>query len=174
MARPADILLADANVLIDYHDSCLSILRLVSLQIAPVRALRQVLSQIGDPRDHDYAALGIEIVEVETSTLVEASHLSPTIGFEEALCFLVCRELGWSCVTNDHALRAFCGSAGIRVVRGLDLLIDLVRIGSLAPERASAIAHAMQAKNPAQISSHVLQDFKVQLQLFEKTRTRAF
>ena len=172
MARPVDILVADANVLIDYRDSCLSLLRLISLRIAPVRAIRQVLSQI-DLRDHDYAALGIEIVDVETSTLVEASHLSPTIGFEEALCFLVCRELGWTCVTNDHALRAFCGPAGIRVVRGLDLLIDLVRRGSLAPERASAIAQAMQAKNPAQISSQVLQDFNVQLQLSERTRTRA-
>lgn len=44
--RPAiEILLADADVLIDYRDSDLTILKLVSDHIGPVRVLREVLDE---------------------------------------------------------------------------------------------------------------------------------
>ena len=61
-----EILLADADVLIDYRDSDLTVLKLVFEHIAPVRVLRQVLDEAAGISDRQCARLGIEIVGLET------------------------------------------------------------------------------------------------------------
>jgi hypothetical protein len=53
-----EILLADADVLIDYRDSDLTILKLVSDHIGPVRVLREVLDEAPGISDRQCARLG--------------------------------------------------------------------------------------------------------------------
>lgn len=64
MQPAVEMLLADADVLIDYRDSDLTILKLVSQHIGPVRVLRQVLDEAPGISDRQCARLGIKIVQV--------------------------------------------------------------------------------------------------------------
>jgi len=94
-----------------------------------------------------------------TSVLLEAMQLSLTIGFEESLCFLICRALHCSCVTNDPAFTRYCIAGGVKVLSGLDLLLCLVQRGSLASETASVVAHSMHESNPADVTSDIINRF---------------
>lgn len=162
MTQPEDISVTDPNVLLDYRDSCLSLLRLVSLRVTRLRVARQVLRLV-QISDRQCAALAIEIIDPETSVLLEAMQLSLTIGFEESLCFLICRALHCSCVTNDPAFTRYCIAGGVKVLSGLDLLLCLVQRGSLASETASVVAHSMHESNPAHVTSDIINRFDDQL-----------
>lgn len=100
------------------------------------------------------------MVDVETNVLVEAGARSGPLSFEDWLCFLVCRERSWSCLTNDRALLRECRKARIRVRRGLGLMVDLVRSGALSKKRALRVAHAIHEDNPHHINERVLQAFR--------------
>ena len=49
---------------------------------------------------------GMEVIDVETPTLLAAAEVKAPVSFNDSLCFVVCRERGWTCVTNDRALTA--------------------------------------------------------------------
>jgi hypothetical protein len=165
-AQATRICVPDPSVLIDYRDTCLWALRLISLSVAPIHAVRQALS-LAKIQTDECAALAIRIIDPDTSALLEAGQLSFSMGFEESLCFLVCRAFQCTCVTNDYALAQHCAAAGISVIDGLDLLICLVRFGSLPPGRASAAAHAMHTSNPGHITSDALRAFDRRLDLHD-------
>ena len=157
-AQADRIFMPDPSVLIDYRDSCLWALTLFSLRVAPIFAVRQVLSLAKIQAD-ECAELAIGIIDPDTSALLEAGQLSSSLGFEESLCCLVCRTFHFTCVTNDYVLARFCTAAGITVVGSLDLLACLVRVGSLPPVKASAAAHAMRTTDPGHITAEVLSAF---------------
>jgi hypothetical protein len=163
-AHPKRACVPDPSVLMDYREACPSGLKLFSLNVTPIYGVRQALSlaQIGA---EDCAALSIRIIDPDTSTLLEAAQLSPSLGFEESLCCLVCRASHYTCVTNDCALEHYCAAAGIAVIGGLDLLGCLVRLGSLPATKASAAAHAMHTSNPSHIPSDALRAFDKRLSL---------
>ena len=75
--------------------------------------------------------LGISIVEAETTLLLEAGRRSGALSFEDWLCFLLCQQNGWTCVTNDRALIRECKQCKIHYRRGLRLMIDLIKTGHL-------------------------------------------
>jgi hypothetical protein len=156
------ISIADPNVLIDYRDSCVSLLRLISLRVTRLRVVRQALPLV-QISDQQCATLAIEIIDPETLVLMEASQLSFTIGFEENVCFLISRTLRCTCITNDPALTRYCVAGGIKVLSGLDLLVCLVQCGSLAREKASVVARLMHESNPAHLTSDIINRFDCQL-----------
>src|SRR5712692_9861878 len=100
-----EILLADADVLIDYRDADLSILKLVSEHIGPVRVLREVLDEAPEISDRQCARLGIEIVQLETELMLEANDLPRSLSVADRLCVVACDHHGWTLVTNDRTLR---------------------------------------------------------------------
>ena len=69
---PADptVLLADADVLIDYRESELAILALVARHVGRVTVLPSVLDEVEDVTVQDCTELGIEIVAVETERML--------------------------------------------------------------------------------------------------------
>ena len=60
------VLLADADVLIDYRESELAILGLVGQHVGRVAVLPSVLDEVEGVTATECAELGIEVVEVET------------------------------------------------------------------------------------------------------------
>lgn len=114
-AHQQRICMPDPSVLIDYRDACLWALTLFSLRVAPIYAVRQVLSLVEIQAD-ECAELAIGIIDPDTSALVEAGQLSFSLGFEESLCCLACRAFHYTCVTNDCVLARYCNAAGITVV----------------------------------------------------------
>ena len=126
---PADptVLLADADVLIDYRDSELAILALVAQHVGRVAVMPSVLDEVQDVSVKDCDELGIEIVEVETERMLQAVAIESPVSFNDRLCLVTCREEGWTCVTNDGALRRLCERQGVETRFGLGLMVDLGR-----------------------------------------------
>lgn len=153
------VLLADADVLIDYREADLSILKEVGTHVARLAVLSETLKEVRGLRRSTCAALGIDVIEPETSTLIEATQQDTRVSFNDRLCLVVCREQRWTCVTNDGALRRLCRCHGVTVRYGLGLMVDLVAVGAINRRRAVTIARRMQRANPLHINERVLERF---------------
>ena len=153
------VLLADADVLIDYRESEIKILELVVQHIGRVVLLAPVLDEVQGVTPAQCTQLGIEVVEVETEQLVRASEVESRVSFNDCLCLVACREEGWTCVTNDGALRRLCERHGVATRFGLGLMVDLVAAGALTRRRAMVVARQIQTSNPLHINERVIQRF---------------
>ena len=153
------ILLADADVLIDYRDSDLEMLKLIAQHVGPVAVLSPVLDEVHGVSRADCARLSISVVEVATGRLLRAGVVDSSVSFNDRLCFVVCDEESWTCVTNDRALRRLCERHGVRTRFGLRLMVDLVEFGAITAERAMSIASKMHESNPLHINERVIARF---------------
>ena len=152
-------LLADADVLIDYRESELAILEFVAEHLGRLAVLSSVLDEVRGVTPTQCARLGIEIIEVETERMLQATEVESSVSFNDRLCLIVCREEGWTCVTNDGALRRLCERYGVETRFGLGLMVDLVEAGVLTRRRAITVARRIQASNPLHINDRVLNRF---------------
>ena len=159
MPTDPTVLLADADVLIDYRESELAILALVGQHVGRVAVLPSVLDEVQDVTVTACAELGIAVVEVETERMLQAAEVESQVSFNDRLYLVVCREEGWTCVTNDGALRRLCERHGVETRLGLGLMVDLVAAGLLERERAEAVARRIHASNPFHINDRVLGRF---------------
>ena len=159
MLADPTVLLADADVLIDYREAELPILALVGQHVGPVAVLPSVLDEVHGVTATTCAKLGIEIVEVETERMLCASQIESQVSFNDRLCLVTCRDEGWTCVTNDGALRRLCERHGVETRYGLGLLVDLVAAGVLTRERAENVAQRIHVSNPLHINRRVLSRF---------------
>ena len=164
MPTARTVLLADADVLIDYRESELGILKLVVQHVGRMAVLASVLDEVRGVTAVQCARLGIEVVDVETERMVRASEVESTVSFNDRLCLVVCREEGWTCVTNDGALRRLCEHHGVETRFGLGLMVDLVAAGALTQRRAMSVARQIRASNPFHINERVLARFMAALE----------
>lgn len=153
------VLLADADVLIDYCESDLEVLKDVGRRIGRLAVLSEVLDEGRNLTGRKCASLGIEVIDVEMPMLNAAAEMETGISFNDRLCFLLCLERGWTCVTNDRALRRLCRHRDVKVRYGLGLMVDLVKLGTIDRLRANTIAGRMHKANPAHINERVLERF---------------
>lgn len=156
MSQP---LLFDANVLIDYAAADQQLLRLIARHLAPIMVPTAVFCEVHGLRESDAASLGLNLVEPTAAQMVAASNPLPGLSFNDKLCFIMCRENGWVCVTNDEKLRRTCRDYRIPTIRGLRPLIELVRGGQLKAQRAVKTVKAMHYENPFHISTDVVRAF---------------
>lgn len=163
MAMGQTVLLADADVLIDYRESELDILKLVVQHIGRVVVLAPVLDEVQGVTPTQCKQLGIEVVEVTTEQLVQATEGESRVSFNDYLCLITCRDEGWTCVTNDGTLQRLCQRHGVATRFGLGLMVDLVAVGVLTRRRALAIARQIQASNPIYINERVIARFRTAL-----------
>lgn len=154
------VLLADADVLIDYRESDLTILSLVAQHVGRVVVTSLVLDEVRGVTATDCGRLGIEVIEVETERMLQAADVEASVSFTDRLNLIVCREEGWTCVTNDGALRRLCKRHGVETRFGLGLMVDLVAAGVLTQRRAMAVARRVQVSNPLHINARVLTRFQ--------------
>ena len=157
-------LLADADVLVDYSKSGdLAILSLVVEHVGPLAVVSTVFDEVRDLATADCARLGIEIVEATTEQLVQADGVESRVSFNDRVCLVVCREAGWTCVTNDRALQQLCRNHGVATRFGLGLLIDLAVAGVIQRRRAEAVVRRIQIQNPFHINDRVVRRFVAEL-----------
>ncbi len=157
------VLLADANVLIDYREAGWSALELVGRHVGRIVVIPSVLDEVHGVTAEACAELGIEVVIVQTERMLQAAAIKSSVSFNDRLCLVTCRAEGWTCVTNDAALRRLCEHHGVKTRYGLGLLIDLVAGGWVTRERAEEIARRMQASNPLHINERIIGRFRAAL-----------
>ena len=160
MVPAREILLADADVLIDYAVSDLSMLQLTSRTIGQVHVLAETLATVRQLSARDCRRYGIHVIQTETDVLVEAGQLSGPLSFEDWLSLITCRNKSWTCLTNDRALIRTCRQHKVLWRRGLGLMIDLVRSGAITETRVLHVAQVMHSHNPQHINERVLIAFR--------------
>ena len=158
------LLLADADVLIDFAKARPAVLRQISRHVGKLHVLSQVLSTVDDLTRGDCAAHEIQIVSVSTDLLLEAGAMKQgALSFEDRLGLVAARSNGWTLVTNDRPLIAACRTASVPVRRGLRLVLELVQHGVLSKPQAQHVARAIHRVNPRHINARVLEQFDAEL-----------
>jgi hypothetical protein len=156
-------LLVDANVLIDYRAADLAILSLVSGHVGTVHILSTVLAEVDGLDELECERLGLRVVEPTLGQATEASSPNGRLSFQDRTCLVVCRDNGWTCVSNDRALRRSCGDLGVAVCWGLELMLGLVQSRHLPAEDADEAAERMHQANPVFLNATIVAAFREKL-----------
>ena len=153
--------LIDADVLIDYLKTDDSILQLAGRHVFTLHAMSVTVAQEVDGLDPDGCArLGLQIIEPNLDQIMEATDAGGPLSFYDRLCLLVAKERTWGCLTNDKALRKTCGAEGIKVMWGLELMVELVKTRHLGRLQAVKVAEAIHKSNPTHITAKLIERFK--------------
>lgn len=164
------VVIADANVLIDYAKSDRTVLELFSKHLGTITVPRPLLREVAQLDEGECLRLGLVLVDGSVEQLIEAAKRRGKGGlsFEDCLCLILARDSGWVCLSNDRPLRKLCQEEGIEVRWGLSLMLDLV-LGELLPSvEAIKIAQAIQASNPRYITKKIVAEFARKLRAHRK------
>ncbi|MCG3193062.1 MAG: hypothetical protein DIJKHBIC_02311 [Thermoanaerobaculia bacterium] len=156
---PAQLLIIDANVLIDYALADRSVLTLVVHHIGPLHVPVPILAEVEQLTEADCRRLGLTLLEPEAADLMTAASQRGSLSFEDHLCLLMAQRGGFTCVTNDKALRRECESGGVSILWGLQLMVELVTRQELSAEAALSTAAAIRRDNPRHITVDILDRF---------------
>jgi len=154
------LLVVDANVLIDYAMADTSILSLASRFVGTIHVPRSILEEVSQLAETDCDRLGLRIVEASLDQIQEAVRGSGRLSFNDRVCLILARDSGWTCLTNDRALRKACDGMAVPVLWGLELMLELIAAGHLVPETALHVARVIQAANPRHITAEILDRFE--------------
>ncbi len=154
------LLIMDANVLIDYANSDISILSLVSKHVGQVYIPSVILDEVSELSEEDCIELGFVIIDEEVELLLAAAEIRGALSFEDHVCLLLATEKECTCVSNDKPLRRACGEENISVMWGLRLMIELVDSGHLGKSVAVDVAEEIQKQNPRHITQIIVDEFK--------------
>lgn len=163
MSSPG-FLLVDANVLVDYQAADLAILSLVSRHVGTVHIVSTVLAEVDGLDESECERLGFRVVEPTLDQATEAAtSASRRLSFQDRTCLIVCRDNGWTCVSNDKALRRSCDAVGVAVRWGLELMLELVQGGHLPADDADEAAERIHRANSGFLNATILAAFRAKL-----------
>jgi len=153
------VLLVDANVLIDCQKSDISVLGLVSRQVGEVHVLTTILDEVDGLKVVDCERLGLKVIEPELNQLIRAATRRGQLSFRDHLCLIVALETGFVCVTNDKPLRKACAEDGVAIMWGLELMTALVRGRAMQAAGAIRTAERIHLGNPPHIPRALVDRF---------------
>ncbi|MBC8073829.1 MAG: PIN domain-containing protein [Deltaproteobacteria bacterium] len=147
MASPG-LLLLDACVLIDLIEVDATVITSVIAALGRVHVATTVLAEVEGLDLSAAVSLGIEVVDPSLAVVVEAAGRRGALSFQDRICLLLAAEHGWTCVSNDGALRRECVARGVPVMWGLEMLALVAERGQLSAAEAIAIAEGIAIRNP--------------------------
>jgi predicted nucleic acid-binding protein len=170
---PRRLLIIDANVLIDFTSTDLSVLALVAKHLGEVHVPLPLLEEVDQLDESLCGQLGLRVVEPSPDALVRAAAVRGQLSFQDHLCLVMAKESGLTCVTNDKALRRACSEEGISRLWGLELMIELVAGGHLTADAALATARAIRVANPLHITAQIVAKFEERIRAISPRRGSA-
>jgi rRNA-processing protein FCF1 len=150
----------DANILIDYAVADTSILNLASRFVGTIHIPRSILEEVSQLGETDCDRLDLRIVDASLDQIQEAVGGSGRLSFNDRVCLILARDSGWTCLTNDRALRKAGDDIAVPVLWGLELMLELIAIGQLTAESALQVARGIQSANPRHITAEILDRFE--------------
>ena len=159
------LLIVDANVLIDYAKSDLSILALVSRHVGHIHVPSVILDEVDELSEEDCVNLGFTVVDEPIEILLTAAEVRGALSFEDHVCLLLAEENEWTCVSNDKPLHRACAEESVAVMWGLRLMIELVEARHLGKDAALEVAEAIQVSNPRHVTSEIIDEFRRKVDL---------
>ena len=154
------LLILDACVLIDYVDADPSVIGTVTAHVAPTAVVRPVFDEVDQLDEPQAAELGLSILDVDLELAAKAAEAPSSLSFQDRLCLLIAKEEGWTCVTNDGALRRACIAENVSVLWGLEIMAEAVAAGAMTPDEAVFVAETMQRQNPRYVTSAIVESFR--------------
>ena len=158
--------LIDANVLIDYRQSDLTILKLFSQKVGRVYVARTILREVKGLSQAECEKHEFSIVSPSIEQVAQAGLASVSVSFDDYLCYLIAKGNGYILITNDKPLRRLCEADEVRLIWGLELMLLLHRNGYLSQTEAISVAESIHRSNSAHISKSILHEFKRKLQRY--------
>ena len=155
-------LVCDANILIDYFDNNKNVLRLATEHCYDIYVPIPVFEEVGQMEESDAIKLGIRLIEPTLVQLLEAVNGEGSLSNEDRLCFIIARDNGWICASNEKSLRNKCIREKVETIRGLKIMMELHAIQKLSKQEAIDTAKKIKESN-SRITVEVIQDFSDEL-----------
>jgi rRNA-processing protein FCF1 len=155
--------IVDANVLIDYCDSDLNMLSLVSQKVSAIHVSRSTLNKIGQLSEAQADKYNLVIQTPDLKTALEASKERGRLAKDDRETLLLAKEHGWTCITNDKALRRECEKDGVKVLWGLEPMKILIKQKLITSAKAIKIARLIRLNNSAYITQEILAKFEAEV-----------
>lgn len=149
----------DANVLIDYFKSDLSILTIFSKYLGQIYVPTDVLDKVQQISIDDCNRINLKIVEPTLEQYIQAGIKINGLAFDDRICFIIAKDNKWKCITNDKQVRATCERDGISVIWGLELMLPLVERKLITPSEALEVAKNIHESNPLFVNKQILSRF---------------
>ncbi len=150
--RRLEILLADANVLIDLlnADALWLVGELVRHDIATVYLPRIVYDEVSTViSENRIADLGVTVLPVEISLMERViQYHDKRLSVPDRSLLLLAKDKGYTVWSNDRRLRENCGENGIRVVWEFEALRWLVDRDFMSAADLVSVAERVEETNP--------------------------
>ncbi|MEO8901718.1 MAG: hypothetical protein ABI488_07975 [Polyangiaceae bacterium] len=156
------LLLVDACVLIDFAKADRSILTLAARHVGEVYVATPVLEEVREIDAAMAVSLGIKVFEPSLELVARAASVRGRLSFQDRVCLLVAKAEGWTCVSNDKALRSACEAEQVAIMLGFEVLALLVDARALEAAGAIELAEQIAASN-RRIGPAVLARFKARV-----------
>ena len=150
--RRLEILLADANVLIDlFHAGALGLVgELIRHDIATVHLPRIVYDEVSTViSESQIADLGITILPVEIALMERvAQYRDMRLSYPDRSLLLLAKDRGYAVWSNARRLRENCDENGVRALWEFEVLRWLVERDFISAADLVAVAERVEESNP--------------------------
>lgn len=147
-----EVLLADANVLIDLlNANALGLVGdLIRHDIATVHLPRIVYDEVSSViSESQIADLGITILPVEIALMERVTKYQDTrLSYPDRSLLLLAKDNGYAVWSNDKRLRENCDENGIRALWEFEVLRGLVERDFMSAADLIAVAERVEKTNP--------------------------
>ena len=172
MARPRKLLVVDADVVIDFCEADILMLGKVSRYVGQVHILTTVLDEVDQLTEAKCTELAIVVLDPPVEIVSTVPGRRSGLSINDQLCLAVAKENGWTCVTNDRALRRACKAVDVESLWGLETLVLVVEAGGVAAEEALAVATSIRRENPRFITDDIMAAFAARVERARKARKK--
>jgi len=168
MKKLKGAVITDANILIDYTDSNIKILRYLSDMLdGKLYVPAPVLEEVSQLSKEVAEGLGLIVFDPDIEIMTHAALYHGGLSFQDNLCILSAKQNGWICATNDKKLRKECSSNKVKTIWGLQIMLFLIEDSCLDKNTAIETAHKI-SENNREITSKLLKDFEAKVKKIGK------
>lgn len=151
--------IVDANVVIDFYNSDISILKLLSEFISPVQISKPTLAKLALFTESLAKSNKIKVVTPPDEIIIESADKKGPLAFDDHVAILLAHTNNWDLITNDKALRKVAKNTGVKTVWGLETMKLLVLNNLISKKRAINTAYKIHHTNPFFITPEILHKF---------------
>lgn len=153
----------DADVLIDYYKTYLSVLSLFAQLVSACYVGRSTLGEVEHLSISQAEKHHLIIKTPDIGIAEESARRKGVLSFQDWETYLMANKFNLICISNDKNLRSECKGNGVSVLWGLEPMKLLVGHKVLTKSRAIQVAEQIQASNPHYIKPEILVRFGQQL-----------
>ena len=161
----SSVMIADTCIIIDFKRVDPTLFSIISRTLGPLSIAETLLEELEKEFSKDIISdiknLGIDIVPVYLADLAMATKESQTgpLSVYDRVCFYTAKRWGYTCITNDKKLRAECEQHKVKVLWGLDIIVQLYQNQGITRKEARRIGKAICTNSHGRITREIYEHF---------------